>query len=157
MKHNITLSVNGVLYQLAVEPHRSLVDVLRDDLGLTGTKKGCGHGHCGTCTILLDGKAVNSCLILAVDVNGRNIVTIEGLAPDGKLHPLQKAFIRHGAVQCGFCTPGLIVSAKALLDENPTPSSEEIRFALVGNVCRCTGYAKVVKAILSVAQGRREE
>ncbi|MFC1815471.1 (2Fe-2S)-binding protein [Thermodesulfobacteriota bacterium] len=157
MKHNINLSVNGVLYQLAVEPHRSLVDVLRDDLGLTGTKKGCGHGHCGTCTILLDGKAVNSCLVLATDVNGRNIVTIEGLAPDGKLHALQEAFIRHGAVQCGFCTPGLILSAKALLDENPTPSAEEIRFALVGNLCRCTGYAKVVKAILSFSQGRGEE
>ncbi len=157
MKHNITLTVNDVLYQLAVEPHRPLVDVLRNDLGLTGTKKGCGHGHCGTCTILLDGKAVNSCLVLAVDVAGRNILTIEGLAPDGKLHPLQEAFIRHGAVQCGFCTPGLILTAKALLDENPAPGPEEIRFALVGNICRCTGYAKVVKAILSVAQGRGEE
>ncbi|MFC1943023.1 (2Fe-2S)-binding protein [Chloroflexota bacterium] len=157
MKHNITLRVNGESYQLAVEPHRPLVDVLRNDLGLTGTKKGCGHGHCGTCTILLDGKAVNSCLILAVDVADRNIVTIEGLAPDGKLHPLQEAFIRHGAVQCGFCTPGLILTAKALLDENPASGPEEIRFALAGNICRCTGYAKVVKAILSVAQGRGKE
>ncbi len=127
MKHNITLNVNGVSYQLAVEPYLPLVDVLRYDLGLTGTKKGCGHGHCGTCTVLLDGKAVNSCLILAVDVQGRNIVTIEGLAPEGKLHPLQKAFIQQGAVQCGFCTPGIILRAKALLSEKPNPSPKEIR------------------------------
>lgn len=154
MKHNITLTVNGTLYQVAVEPYRPLVDVLRDDLGLTGTKKGCGHGHCGTCTVLVDGKAVNSCLALAVDVAGRNITTIEGLALDGRLLGLQKAFVQEGAVQCGFCTPGIIMMAKSFLDENPTPTEREVREAIAGNICRCTGYAKVVKAILAAAQGR---
>lgn len=154
MKRLITLMVNGDAHQLAVEPYRPLVDVLRDDLKLTGAKKGCGHGHCGTCTVLLDGKAVNSCLTLAVDVEGRNITTIEGLAVEGKWHSLQKAFLDEGAVQCGFCTPGLIMMAKALLDENPTPTEREVREAIVGNVCRCTGYAKVVKAILAASEGR---
>lgn len=154
MKQLITLMVNGNPYQLAVEPYRPLVDVLRDDLRLTGAKKGCGHGHCGTCTVLLDGKAVNSCLTLAVDVEGRNITTIEGLAADGQWHSLQKAFLDEGAVQCGFCTPGLIMMAKSLLDENPTPTEREVREAIVGNVCRCTGYAKVVKAIMAASEGR---
>ncbi len=154
MKQLITLMVNGNPYQLAVEPYQPLVDVLRDDLKLTGAKKGCGHGHCGTCTVLLDGKAVNSCLTLAVDVEGCNITTIEGLVTDGQMNSLQKAFIKEGAVQCGFCTPGLIMMAKSLLDENPTPTEQEVREAIVGNICRCTGYAKVVKAILSASEGR---
>ena len=154
MKRLITLMVNGNPHQLPVEPYRPLVDVLRDDLGLTGTKKGCGHGHCGTCTVLVEGKAVNSCLVLAVDLDGRSITTIEGLAANGQWHSLQDAFVREGAVQCGFCTPGIIMTAKALLDENPTPSEREVREAIVGNICRCTGYAKVVKAILSAAEGR---
>lgn len=154
MKKLITLIVNGTPSQLAVEPYRPLVDVLRDDMGLTGTKKGCGHGHCGTCTVMVEGKAVNSCLTLAVDLDGRNITTIEGVAADGQYHSLQKAFIQEGAVQCGFCTPGIIMMAKALLDENPTPTEKEVREAIVGNICRCTGYAKIVKAILSAAEGR---
>ncbi|MEK7281304.1 MAG: (2Fe-2S)-binding protein [Chloroflexota bacterium] len=154
MKRLITLNVNGNPCQLAVEPYRPLVDVLRDDLKLTGAKKGCGHGHCGTCTVLLDGKAVNSCLTLAVDVEGRNITTIEGLVTDGQMNSLQKAFVKEGAVQCGFCTPGIIMTAKALLDENPTPTEKEVREAIVGNICRCTGYAKVVKAILAASEGR---
>ena len=154
MKKLITLIVNGTPSQLAVEPYRPLVDVLRDDLGLTGTKKGCGHGHCGTCTVMVEGKAVNSCLTLAIDLDGRNITTIEGLTADGQYHSLQKAFIQEGAVQCGFCTPGIIMMAKALLDENPTPNEKEVREAIVGNICRCTGYAKIVKAILSAAEGR---
>ena len=154
MKQLITLIVNGTPSQLAMEPYRPLVDVLRDELGLTGTKKGCGHGHCGTCTVMVDGKAVNSCLTLAVDLDGRNITTIEGLAADGQWDSLQKAFIKEGAVQCGFCTPGIIMMAKALLDENPTPTEKEVREAIVGNIYRCTGYAKIVKAILSAAEGR---
>ena len=154
MKKLITLIVNGTPSQLAVEPFRPLVDVLRDDLRLTGTKKGCGHGHCGTCTVMVEGKAVNSCLTLAVDLDGRNITTIEGVAADGQYHSLQKAFIQEGAVQCGFCTPGIIMMAKALLNENPTPTEKEVREAIVGNICRCTGYAKIVKAILSAAEGR---
>ncbi len=155
MKKSITLNVNGTSYDIVVEPYRTLVDVLRDNLGLTGTKKGCGRGNCGTCTILVDGKAVNSCLVLAVDMAGRSIVTIEGLAQDG-LHPIQEAFVRYGAVQCGYCTPGLIMATKAFLEENPTPSEEEVRSAIAGNICRCTGYAKVVDAILAVAQGREQ-
>ena len=154
MKKQITLIVNGTPFQIVVEPYRALVDVLRDDLGLTGTKKGCGHGHCGTCTVLVGSKAVNSCLTLAVDLDGRNITTIEGLATDGQMNSLQKAFVKEGAVQCGFCTPGIIMTAKALLDENPTPTEKEVREAIVGNICRCTGYAKIVKAILSTAEGR---
>lgn len=154
MKKLITLIVNGTPSQLAVEPFRPLVDVLRDDLRLTGTKKGCGHGHCGTCTVMVDGLAVNSCLTLAVDLDGKKITTVEGLTIDGQYHSLQKAFIQEGAVQCGFCTPGIIMMAKALLDENPTPNEKEVREAIVGNICRCTGYAKIVKAILSAAEGR---
>ncbi|MEE8471540.1 MAG: (2Fe-2S)-binding protein [Dehalococcoidia bacterium] len=156
MKKSITLNVNGTAYDIVVEPYRTLVDVLRDTLGLTGTKKGCGRGNCGTCTILLDGKAVNSCLVLAVDMAGRSIVTIEGVAQDGRMDPIQEAFVRYGAVQCGYCTPGLIMTTKAFLEENPTPSEEEVRSAIAGNICRCTGYAKVVDAILAVAQGREQ-
>jgi carbon-monoxide dehydrogenase small subunit len=152
MKRKISLNVNGVQRDVLVEPYQTLVEVLRDTLGLTGTKQGCGRGNCGTCTVLMDGKPVNSCLLLAVDAVGHAIVTIEGLAQDGRLHPIQEAFITHGAVQCGFCTPGLIITAKALLDENPNPTEEEVRTAIAGNICRCTGYHKVVEAIMSVGR-----
>jgi carbon-monoxide dehydrogenase small subunit len=145
------LKVNGQIYEVSVEHNRTLLDVLRYELRLTGTKEGCSTGNCGSCTVLLDGKAVNSCLILAAEVEGKDITTIEGLAEDGKLHPLQQAFIEEGAVQCGFCTPGMILSAKALLDSNPHPTEKEIRMGIAGNICRCTGYDKIVKAILRVA------
>ena len=151
-KRTITFTINDELVSLVVEPHWTLLRVIRDELRLTGTKEGCGEGDCGTCTVLVDGKAVNSCLILAVDAEGKTITTIEGLAQGGELHPLQKAFIEKGAVQCGFCTPGMILSAKALLDGNPHPSEEEIRSAISGNLCRCTGYVKVIEAIRSVAE-----
>ncbi len=137
--------------EIEVAPHALLVDVLRDHLGHTGTKVGCGTGECGACTVLLDGRPVNSCLVLAVRVGGRRVVTIEGLAADGGLHPLQQAFMDHGAVQCGYCTPGMILSAKALLDTCPAPSEAEIREGMAGNLCRCTGYAKIVQAIGAVA------
>jgi carbon-monoxide dehydrogenase small subunit len=150
-KKIITFTINNEPVSLEVESHWTLLRVIRDELRLTGTKEGCGEGDCGTCTVLVDEKAVNSCLILAVDVDGKAITTIEGLAQGTELHPLQKAFVEKGAVQCGFCTPGMILSAKALLDENPHPSEEEIRSAISGNLCRCTGYVKVVEAIRSVS------
>ena len=156
MKRDITLTVNGRKHEVAVEPYRTLVDVLRNELSLTGTKRGCNSGHCGACTVLLDGRAVNSCLVLAVDARDRDILTIEGLAQRGKLHPLQSAFIEYGALQCGYCTSGTILAAKAFLDENPNPSEDEVREALVGNLCRCTGYEPIVEAILAVAQGEGE-
>jgi len=152
MKQRISLNVNGASKDVLVEPYQTLVEVLRDTIGLTGTKHGCGRGNCGTCTVLMDGKAVNSCLLLAVDAVGHAIVTIEGLAQDGRLHPIQEAFITHGAIQCGFCTPGLIITAKALLDENPNPTEEEVRAAISGNLCRCTGYNKITKAILTASR-----
>jgi carbon-monoxide dehydrogenase small subunit len=151
MKHQIRLTVNGEVYELEVEPKKKLIEIIRDDLGLTGTKKGCGKGDCGACSVLLDGRLVNSCLVLAVDANGKNVLTIEGLADGQNLHPIQKAFIEHGAIQCGFCTPGMILSAKALLDENPKPTEEEVRHGIGGNLCRCTGYSKIVEAILAAA------
>lgn len=147
MKQPVMLKINEENYELTLDPRRTLLEVLRNDLGLTGTKEGCGEGVCGACTVLLDGKAVNSCLIMAVEINGREILTIEGLVKGGDLHPLQQSFIDHWAIQCGFCTPGMILSAKALLDKNPHPDEEEIRRALAGNLCRCTGYAKIVRAI----------
>ena len=128
------------------------MDLIRQDLGLTGTKKGCGTGDCGSCTIILDGNAVKSCLILAVEVDGSEILTIEGLQSGGKLHPLQEAFIQYGAIQCGFCSPGMMMSAKAFLDRCPKPTEEEVKMALSGNLCRCTGYRKIIEAILAVAQ-----
>ncbi len=151
MQHEIVLNVNQHEYPLSVESDELLIDVLRDKLGLTGTKKGCGTGDCGACTIILDGRAVTSCLILAVSVQGKSITTIEGLEQSGQLHPIQDAFIKHGAIQCGFCTPGMILSAKALLDVNPNPTEQEIRVGIAGNLCRCTGYAKIVEAIKAVA------
>ncbi|MGQ9653348.1 MAG: (2Fe-2S)-binding protein [Thermodesulfobacteriota bacterium] len=146
-KRLITLIVNDQQYEIAVLPHRTLLQVLREDLGLTGAKHGCGLGECGACTVLVDGLPVNSCLMLAIQAHGCKVTTIEGLASDGRLHPLQEAFVEHGAIQCGFCTPGMILSAKALLDKNPRPTEEEIRGAISGNLCRCTGYQKIVEAI----------
>ncbi len=154
-KKRVILHVNREEYDLLIYPHRTLAEVLRDELHLTGTKQSCNEGSCGTCTVLLDGLPVRSCLLLAVDVEGRQITTIEGLAEEGKLHPIQQAFVEHYAIQCGFCTPGMILTAKALLDENPHPSEAEIRHALSGNICRCTGYAKMVEAITAASEEGR--
>ena len=147
MKIPVRLKVNGEIYDVAIAPYRTLVDVLREEIQLTGTKKGCDVGDCGACTVLLDGKPVNACLILAATVQDAEILTIEGLAKDGKLHPLQEAFIKEGAVQCGFCVPGILMSLKALFDRNPTPTLEETKWAMAGNLCRCTGYTKMFKAV----------
>ena len=151
MKRLINLTVNRKKYELAVAPNMTLADMLRKELGLTGTKKGCDAGDCGTCTVILDGKPVNSCLVLALQANGRDVLTIEGVATDEGLHPIQKSFVEKGAIQCGFCSPGMILSAKALLDGNPKPTELEVRTAISGNLCRCTGYQKIVEAILSTA------
>ena len=151
MRKLIKLRVNGQGREIMVEPRQTLLDALRYDLGLTGTKEGCGDGNCGSCTVLLDGQAINSCLVFAVEVDGQEITTIEGLYQVGKLHPLQQAFIDEGAVQCGFCIPGVILMAKAFLDSNPHPTEVEVRQAIAGNLCRCTGYDKIVRAILKVA------
>ncbi len=147
----INISVNGEEYRLEVKPNRVLLDVLREDIGLTGTKKGCGLGKCGACTVLLDGRPVHSCLILAPQVNGKEITTIEGIAAE-EPHPLQAAFVDKGAVQCGFCTPGMINTAKSLLDNNPNPDEAEIKLAIAGNLCRCTGYNQIVSAIQTCTQ-----
>lgn len=152
MKHLIRLTVNDRVHEIAVEPTTTLVDLLRYHLGLTGTKKGCDLGDCGACTVLIDGKAVNSCLVLAVQVNGTAIQTIEGLETAKGLHPLQHAFVEKGAIQCGFCTSGMILSAKELLDRTPHPQEPEIRSAISGNLCRCTGYQKIIEAIKDVAR-----
>lgn len=152
MLKSITLNVNHQIYSVLVEPDELLVDVLREKLGLTGTKKGCGTGDCGACTVIMDGRSVTSCLVLAVAAEGKAITTIEGLAPEGQLDPIQQSFLDHHAVQCGFCTPGLVLSTKALLDENPHPSEDEIRRGISGNLCRCTGYQKIVEAIQAVAE-----
>jgi carbon-monoxide dehydrogenase small subunit len=151
MTYPLRVTVNGVPYETAVEPDRSLLSVLRGELGLTGTKEGCDDSECGACMVLLDGRPLNSCSYLALQAGGREVTTVEGLAPDGELHPLQRAFLEEGGVQCGFCTPGMLMSAKALLDENPTPTEDEVRHALGGNLCRCTGYGKIVKAVLKAA------
>jgi len=150
-KQLIRLRVNGEEHDVIVRPNQTLVEVLRENLELTGTKEGCGEGACGACTVLLNGKPVRSCLTLAIEAQGKEIVTIEGLVSDGELHPVQKAFIEHGAIQCGFCTPAMILTTKALLDENPGPTEEEARRAISGVVCRCTGYAKIVEAIMAAA------
>ena len=147
MKQLIELKVNGESYETAVDPHRTLLEALRENLGLTGSKEGCDLGACGACTVIMDGKAVLACLTLAVAAHGKEITTIEGLAKVGKLHPLQQNFVDYGAIQCGFCTPGVIMSAKALLDENPKPTKAEIKRGISGNLCRCTGYTKIIEAI----------
>jgi carbon-monoxide dehydrogenase small subunit len=148
----LTLTVNGTLHQLDVPPLRRLLDVLRVDLGLTGTKEGCGEGECGACTVLLDGAPVNACLVPVLQAAGRTVETIEGLADGDELHPVQAAFVDHGAVQCGFCTPGMVLSAVALLRDHPRPTREQIREGLVGNICRCTGYHKIVDAVEAAAR-----
>jgi len=152
MKTIVQLTVNGAPSEVAVEPNRTLLQVLREDLEFTGAKHGCGLGDCGACTVILDGRPVNSCLVLAVQANGSEVLTIEGLAENGSLHPIQRAFVDKGAIQCGFCTPGMILSAKALLDENPRPTEAEIRTAISGNLCRCTGYQKIVEAVKTAAE-----
>jgi carbon-monoxide dehydrogenase small subunit len=148
----LTLTINGERHEVLTEPHRTLLDVLRVDLGLTGTKENCLEAECGVCTVLLDRRAVNSCIVLAAQCQGREVVTIEGLARDGALDPLQQAFIDHGAVQCGYCIPGMILSAKAFLEECPDRTEAEVREALAGNLCRCTGYQKIADAVLAAAR-----
>lgn len=152
MKIPVSLKVNGEKYDIVIAPYRTLLDVLREELRLTGSKKGCDAGDCGACTVLLDGKPVNSCLVLAATVQDADILTIEGLAQNGKLHPLQQAFISEGAVQCGFCTPGVLMSLKALVDHNPSPTLDDVKTAMAGNLCRCTGYAKVFKAVAAATR-----
>lgn len=145
------LTVNRKSYELSISPWRTLLEVIREDLGLTGTKEGCHLGECGACTVIMDGKTVNSCLVLATEADGKQVTTIEGLADGDKLHPVQQAFVDHGGLQCGFCTPGMIMSAKVLLDEKPDPSEEEIKRAIAGNMCRCTGYTKIIESIKAAA------
>lgn len=152
MLHEINLTVNGDEYVLGVKSYHTLLHVLRHQLGITSPKPGCENGECGACTVLLEGEPVNSCLVLAVEADGCQIETVEGLNKEGDLHPLQKAFIDHNAVQCGFCTPGMLMSAKGLLDHNPHPTEEEIREALAGNLCRCTGYVRIIDAVADVAE-----
>lgn len=154
-KHSLTLTVNNETHEVTTLPNRTLLEVLRDDLHLTGAKEGCGEGVCGSCTVLVDGQPVRSCLTLAVAMAGKKIATIEGLARQGKLNPVQTAFVEHHAIQCGFCSPGMILTSQALLNDNPHPTEGEIRRAISGNVCRCTGYAKIVQAVQSLAgEGR---
>jgi aerobic-type carbon monoxide dehydrogenase small subunit (CoxS/CutS family) len=147
MRKRIVLNVNHEDYEVEIEPHKTLLEVLREELDLTGAKEGCGLGTCGACTVLIEGEPILSCLTLAIEVQNRAIVTIEGLFKDGHPHPLQKSFVQQGAIQCGYCTPGMILSAKALIDEKGSPSREEIQEALSGNLCRCTGYNKIIKAV----------
>ena len=147
MKHLIHFTVNGEPCEILLEPNELLLDVLRNRLDLTGTKEGCGTGDCGACTVIVDGKPINSCLMLAIEANGKEILTIEGLTKEGVLDGIQENFIKEGAIQCGFCTPGMVLSAKALLNENPHPTEEEIKMGIAGNICRCTGYVKIIKAI----------
>ena len=147
----VQATVNGETVEFLCEPRQSLLEVLRNELGLTGTKEGCNNGNCGACNVILDGVLVNSCLVLAVEVDGKSVTTIEGIAPPDGLHPLQKAFLEQAALQCGICTPGFVVAAKALLDRNPHPDEAEVRHWLAGNLCRCTGYDKIVRAVLSAA------
>ena len=150
-KTHITAAINGEETEFLCEPRQSLLEVLRETVGLMGAKEGCNNGNCGACNVILDGKLVNSCLVLAVEIQGRNITTIEGIASPEGLHPLQQKFIEHAALQCGYCTPGFIVAGKALLDQNPDPSEGEVREWLAGNLCRCTGYDRIVRAVLDAA------
>ena len=154
MRYPVALNVNGIEYSLEVEPNRSLLLALRSDLGLTGTKEGCDDSECGACMVLVDGRPVNSCSYLAIQVAGRAVQTVEGLASGRDLHPLQRAFLEEGGVQCGFCTPGMLMSAKALLDATPRPSEAEVRRGLAGNLCRCTGYSGIVRAVLKAASSK---
>jgi len=153
MRYRLAVEVNGIAYEEEVEPHRSLLSVLRGELGLTGAKEGCDDSECGACMVLLDGRPVNSCSFLALQAAGRTVQTVEGLSKEGVLHPLQAAFLEQGGVQCGFCTPGMLMSAKALLDQNPHPTEAEVKRHLGGNLCRCTGYAGIVRAVMSAADG----
>ena len=154
-KHDISLLINGQQYRLSVESHHTLMKVLRDDLSFTGVKCACERGDCGLCTVILEGAPAKSCLVLAVEADGKEVITIEGLAKDGNLTTIQQAFLKHGAVQCGYCTPGMIMAAKALLDENQSPTEEEVKKGLGGNLCRCTGYTKIVEAVLAAADKMR--
>ena len=149
--HTVTLTVNGVAERLNVAPNMTLLQMLREKLALTGTKNGCEAGECGACTVLVDGEPVNSCMMLAVEADGREVLTVEGLAPEGQLSLVQQAFVEHNAVQCGFCTPGMLMSAYALLERNPDPTEAEIKEALVGNLCRCTGYVRIIQAVRTAA------
>ena len=151
-RQTINLKINGQPYELAVEPHWTLLETVREQLGLTGSKEGCGTGDCGACSMIVDGRLITSCLMLAPEADGSEITTIEGLARNGDLHPVQQSFIEAGGVQCGFCTPGMIMAAKALLDSNPRPTLEDVRLGLAGNLCRCTGYAKIYEAVLAAAE-----
>lgn len=151
-KIRLHLTVNETMVEVETTPNRRLLDILRDDLDLTGTKEGCGIGECGACTVLMDGKAVNACLVIAPQADGKEILTVEGLAKDGKLHPLQQAFLENFAFQCGFCTPGMLLAAKALLDQNSNPSRDEIREGLAGVLCRCTGYVQIFEAVEAAAK-----
>jgi carbon-monoxide dehydrogenase small subunit len=152
VKQQIELRVNGQRYEIEVQPWKTLVDVLRDQLYLTGTKVSCNEGHCGACTVIVDGEAVNACLTLAMEAQGKEILTIEGLSEGGDLHPIQETFVTHGAVQCGFCTPGMIMATKAYLERNPAPSDEDIKKALAGHLCRCTGYVQIIEAVRAAAE-----
>ena len=151
LKTLIELKINDEIYEVAIDAHRTLLEVLRENLGFTGTKEACDLGECGSCTVLMDGKPVLSCLYLAIEAQGKDILTIEGLDKEGKLSPLQQSFVDHGAIQCGFCSPGMIMSAKALLNRNPSPTEDEIKEAISGNLCRCTGYVKIIEAIKNAA------
>jgi carbon-monoxide dehydrogenase small subunit len=157
MKLHVTTTVNGDPAEFLSDPGTTLLDALRDELGLTGSKEGCGSGDCGACSVIVDGRLVCSCLMLAAEAEGKRIETIEGMAAGGRLHPIQQKFLEHAALQCGFCTPGLIVASKALLDANPDPTEEEARYWLAGNLCRCTGYDKVIRAVLDAAAELRQE
>ncbi len=154
-KHPISFTVNGDLQELFVEPRKTLLAVIRDTIGLTGTKEGCSTGDCGACTVIVDGEPVTSCMMLGVSANGKEVTTIEGISNPGELHPVQQAFLEKGGYQCGFCTPGFIMAAKALLDDNPDIPEDEMRHALGGNICRCTGYTKIIEAVLSAAETMR--
>ena len=156
-KRHITATINGELAEFLCEPHQTLLDALRDTLGMTGTKEGCGTGDCGACSVIFDGRLICSCLALAAEAEGARIETVEGLADDEELHPLQRRFLEDAALQCGICTPGFLVAAKALLDRNPDPSESQVRFALAGNLCRCTGYDKIVRSVLETAAELRSE
>lgn len=158
MTREISFLLNGNETSVEIKDHWTLLHLLREEFGLTGTKEGCGSGECGACTVIVDGSAINSCLYLAVEANGKEVLTIEGLAaPDGSLHPLQKSFIENGGIQCGFCTPGMILTAKSLLDENPNPTGDEIKHAIAGNICRCTGYVQIIDSIQAQAQSKSDD